>query len=103
MGSASYGSASDSLYSVDVLLQQPHFPHPRSVGGGGVGGGGVGNDGGANSLVGNAIARNIAHGSSSPAAMQSLSGITYSLALIRYCAGRIRRMIEKIPKDTSKT
>ena len=41
-------------------------------------------------------------GSSSSVFIHSLSGTQYSVALIRYCAGRSIRTTEKIPKETLK-
>ena len=57
--------------------------------------------GGLNSHTGNAILLKILQGLSSSAVIHSLSGTAYSVALMRYCAGRTIRTIEKIPMVTT--
>ena len=81
-----------SVVTEAVFFQQLHFP-PRSIFGGIYAGG-------QNSVVGKAIFLNIAQGSSSSGDTHSLSGTQYSVAFIRYCAGRTIRTTENIPRDT---
>ena len=71
--------------------------HPqrlRSLPGSGVGAG-------VNSAMGNAMWRKRSQGFSGVADTHSLSGMTNSAALMRYCAGRTRRTSEKMPRDTT--
>ena len=55
---------------------------------------------GENSEMGNAMERNSEQGSLGVAETHSLSGMTNSDAVIRYCAGRTTRISEKPPSET---
>lgn len=55
-----------------------------------------------NSEIGNAIALKTLQGSFSVGEMHSLSGMTYSLAVIISWSGRMILIIENIPRETAK-
>ena len=55
-----------------------------------------------NSVIGKAIDLNTLQGSSLEGEMHSLSGIIYSVAEIRYCAGRTILTIENMPRETAR-
>ena len=58
---------------------------------------------GENSEIGNDMERNSEQGSLGVAETHSLSGMTNSDAVIRYCAGRTTRISEKTPSETVRT